>query len=350
MDLRLRHRRGPVGRGPSGAARSGEARSGAAAPAARTRVVAARGAATIWPDPLRSGKAAIVEFAAPAGGARPAPVLACLTAPGGSAPNCRVLAPRVEPGGRRVYVGLRAGQVGRWAVEVRAGGVRPLPAGALDLRRTIGVVRGPVRLLATGDSEIQGIDHQLAGGLPSARVTSEAHISTGISRVQMLDWVRRAAAQAATLHPDVTAVFIGANDGFALPTPSGRIVACCAADWTQAFARRARAMMASYLRGGAGRVYWFTLPAPRDPAAAGVFRAINRAFFIAAGSFPAGVRVIDLGSVFTPGGRYRDTMVYRGRTVTVRERDGYHLSDPAGNQIAASILIGAMRADGLLGG
>ena len=207
---------------------------------------------------------------------------------------------------------------------------------------------GHLRLLATGDSEIQGIDEDLAAGLPQIRVTSEAHISTGISKPRMFDWVARASAQARGEHPDITVVYIGANDGFALPTPSGRLVNCCGADWIRAFARRTEAMMAAYARGGAGRVYWFTLPAPRDGAAAAVFRAIDQAYARAAAAFPVGVHLIDLRPVFTPGGRYRDTQVYQGRQVTVREPDGYHLS-AGGNQIATSLLIAAMRADGLLG-
>ena len=88
----------------------------------------------------------------------------------------------------------------------------------------------------------------------------------------------------------MTAVYIGANDGFALPTRGGRLANCCGPAWIRAFAGRARAMMAAYRRGGAGRVYWFTLPAPRDPAAAAIFRAINEAYAEAAASFPADVR------------------------------------------------------------
>ena len=205
-----------------------------------------------------------------------------------------------------------------------------------------------MRLLATGDSEIQGIDDLLAAGLPGVRVTSEAHISTGISKPQMFDWVARARRQAQTIRPDITVVYIGANDGFGLPTPTGGYANCCGPDWVAAFAGRAESMMASYARGGGGRVYWFTLPAPSNQGAAPIFRAINRAYAIAAHRLPGEVRLIDLGAVFTPGGRYRASMFYAGREQTVREPDGYHLSED-GNRIATSIVTAAMRADGLLG-
>jgi hypothetical protein len=271
--------------------------------------------------------------------ARSPRLVECLTPPGGRT-RCASAVRRAASGGR-TSVRIRAGRLGLWRVELEA-------PGGLAVHRTFRVATGPLRLLATGDSEIQGIDDMLAAGLPRLRVTGEAHISTGISKPRMFDWVARAAAQARSLHPDITVVYLGANDGFALPTPSGRLAQCCGSDWIRAFAGRTRAMMAAYVRGGAGRVYWLTLPAPRDGQAAGVFRAINQAYAMAAASFPIEVRLVDIRAVFTPGGRYRDAMTYQGRYVTVREPDGYHLSI-AGDQIATSILIGGMRADGLLG-
>jgi lysophospholipase L1-like esterase len=303
---------------------------------ARTAARQHAGAVTIWPDPVRSAQTAVVEITDPRARAT---LRYCLTPPGGRT-RCRTVAPRTRPGGRTAF-GIRAGRLGVWRIELEA-------AGGLDAVRTFRVAGGPVALLATGDSEIQGIDHMLAAGLPRIRVTSEAHISTGISKPQMFDWVARARVQARALRPDITVVYLGANDGFALPGAAGRPVDCCGAGWIRAFAGRARSMMASYSRGGAGRVYWFTLPAPRDGQAAGVFRAINQAYATAAAPLAGTVALVDIAPVFTPGGRYRDTMVYQGRRVTVREPDGYHLS-LAGDQIATSILIGALRADGLLG-
>ena len=309
--------------------------TGPARPASTPSALAA-GRVSIWPNPVRSARPALIETGDPRARSR---LVECLTPPGGRT-RCRGGVRRAAPGGRTA-VEIRAGRLGLWRVELDA-------PGGLAVHRTFRVAGGPLRLLATGDSEIQGIDDMLTAGLPRLRVTGEAHISTGISKPRMFDWVARAAAQARSLHPDITVVYLGANDGFALPTPSGRLAQCCGPDWVRAFAGRTRAMMAAYARGGAGRVYWLTLPAPRDGQAAGVFRAINQAYARAAASFPIDVRLVDLRPVFTPGGRYRDSMTYRGRYVTVREPDGYHLSI-AGDQIATSILIGGMRADGLIG-
>ncbi len=58
-------------------------------------------------------------------------------------------------------------------------------------------------------------------------------------------------------------MFLGANDGFPMSTPSGATADCCGSAWVKEYARRARQMMGSYARGGRGRVYWLLLPAAR---------------------------------------------------------------------------------------
>jgi hypothetical protein len=64
----------------------------------------------------------------------------------------------------------------------------------------------------------------------------------------------------------------------------------------------------------------------------------------AAAAATATARVIDLVPVFTPGGRFRAIVTFRGRTVSARQEDGVHLS-PAGAAIAATLVIDRMRAD-----
>ena len=207
-----------------------------------------------------------------------------------------------------------------------------------------------LRLLATGDSMIQVVDGFLRSGLAGRRATvvrSDARISTGISKLGMLDWLHKARDQAASFKPDVTVITLGANDGFPMRTPSGASVGCCDAGWVAEYARRVQSMMRSYLRGGRSLVYWMTLPAPRGANFARVFDAVNPAIRRAAARVGRGVRVIELGRVFTPGGRFRQSVTYHGRTVSARQPDGVHLST-AGARIAASLVIARLRADGAL--
>ena len=198
-----------------------------------------------------------------------------------------------------------------------------------------------LRLLATGDSMIQLIDGYLAqrvGSRRGATVHSEARIGTGISKPRQLDWVRRARGQAATFKPDVTVMFIGANDGFPLATRRGATAPCCGSAWVAAYERRVEAMMRSYLRGGRSYVYWLTLPAPQPARFARVFPRVNQAIRRAAARVGTGVRVIDLAAVFTPGGRFRQTISVNGRTIDARQPDGVHLST-AGASVAAALVI-----------
>jgi lysophospholipase L1-like esterase len=207
-----------------------------------------------------------------------------------------------------------------------------------------------LRLLATGDSMIQIVDDDLRSRLDERRaatVRSDARISTGISKLGMLDWIRTARGQARGFKPNVTVVFLGANDGFPMRTPSGGRVTCCAAAWVGEYARRVEAMMRAYLRGGRSLVYWLTLPTPRRGDFARVYRAVNVAIGRAAGRVGDGARVIDLVPVFTPGGLFRQTITFRGRTVSARQDDGVHLS-AAGAAVAATLVIDRLRADGAL--
>ena len=207
--------------------------------------------------------------------------------------------------------------------------------------------RGRLRVLATGDSMIQIIDSFLKQRLEGRRgtsVRSDARISTGVSKPFMLNWVGKAREQAQSVHPDVTVMFIGANDGFPMKTRSGASVPCCAAGWVAEYARRVESMMRSYLRRGRSMVYWLTLPTPRSEGFGRVYRAVNAAIRRAGTRVGGGVRVIDLVPVFTPGGRFRQYVTFRGRTVKARQADGVHLST-AGASIAATLVIDRLRAD-----
>jgi hypothetical protein len=256
--------------------------------------------------------------------------------------RCRTLA--LHEHRKRAAWRFRPGLPGNWRIQVRT------PNG--PTKRDTAHVRpanGHLSLLATGDSMIQIIDGFLAQRLQSDRVGvhSDARISTGISKPFMLNWPFHAREQASHLHPDVTVVLIGANDGFPLRTSSGRRVNCCGNAWISAYAKRASGMMASYARRGAGSVYWATLPAPRSASFRRVYRAVNQALRDAARRHPGEVHLVRLASRFTPGFRFRQSILWHGRPVSVRQPDGVHLN-VTGASIAATLIIQAMRRDGVI--
>jgi hypothetical protein len=211
-----------------------------------------------------------------------------------------------------------------------------LPAGAKRPLR---------RLLVTGDSMSQPLDAELARGLARAGVTTirDPKFGTGISKPDLLDWGRYSSLQAARERADAVIVFLGANEGFPMKTPQGT-VSCCGARWAAEYATRVRAMMNSYRRGGATKVYWLLPPFAREHSRTAMIRVVSQAIRVAAGPFGAEVRVLDLAATFTPGGRYRDALTLAGRPQIVRDPDGIHLNE-TGGRLAAEIVSRALAAD-----
>jgi hypothetical protein len=261
---------------------------------------------------------------------------------GRAATTRRGVAVTVRAPARELRVGL--GVKVRWTATSDWDGAHAALTGTL---RTRLAPRRHLRLLATGDSMIQVVDSMLRDRLvPRHRVISEAHVSTGLSKAGIfgLNWMRHAAAQARSIHPDATVVWIGPNEGFPIDGAS-----CCGAAWVKGYAGRARSMMRSYRRGGRAVVYWLTLPTPRGDALARVMRAVNRAIVRAARSAGSGVHVIDMRKVFTPHGRFQQRACYRGRCFDARQPDGIHLS-LTGARVAADIITRRLRADGVIRG
>jgi hypothetical protein len=98
--------------------------------------------------------------------------------------------------------------------------------------------------------------------------------------------------------------------------------------------------MRTYAQDGAGTVLWLAVPIARDERRTPAIVAVDAALRRAAATVP-GAGVIAADHIFTPGGRYRDTMRSRGRVRRVREQDGAHLS-LAGARIAADAVIAAL--------
>ena len=201
-------------------------------------------------------------------------------------------------------------------------------------------VRRPLHtLLVTGDSMSMPLDSDMAEALVErhVHVVQDPHIGTGISTTFVVNWAKLAASQISEDHPDAVIVFIGANDGFPMTGPEGREVACCGTAWAAIYANRVRQVMDTYRAAGA-RVYWMTLPAPRDAARARIARVVNAAIEVAAQPWAAEVQVVDTVPIFTPGFAYRDSMSIGGKQTIVRQADGIHLNEPGSSLLARTLL------------
>jgi hypothetical protein len=195
-------------------------------------------------------------------------------------------------------------------------------------------------LLVTGDSLSTPLDTELARRLApdGVQVIREPHLATGISNSSLVDWGELSTSQVAEHEPDAVVVFIGANEGFDLPRPGGGQIRCCDTDYAAAYANRVRQVMNTFRRDGGAKVYWLTVMTPRDPETARVSRLVNAAVRVAAQPWASEVRVIDTVPIFTPGGRYTDSIDIDGAETIVRESDGLHLN-PAGSRVAADAVL-----------
>jgi hypothetical protein len=128
-------------------------------------------------------------------------------------------------------------------------------------------------------------------------------------------------------------VFIGANEGFPIEGAGGREVECCDREWAALYANRARRMADTYRRGGAARVYWVTIPTPRDPDRQAISRVVNAAIRVAVQPWRSQVRVIDSAALVSPRG-YQASL--NGRIV--RASDGIHLNDAGAQMLADDVL------------
>jgi lysophospholipase L1-like esterase len=229
------------------------------------------------------------------------------------------------------------------AAASRGGGAAPITEEAFD---AAALGEQPARLaklgtlLVTGDSLAQPLDLELARRLApkGVRTIRDAHLGTGISKTDLVDWGQLSALQVRERRPDAVVMFLGANEGFPLPVAGGRQLQCCGPAWAAQYATRARRMMETYRRRGAARVYWLTLPTPRDTDRQKIARTVNAAISVAAEPWRAQVRVFDTVPIFTPGAKYRDAMDVGGQQKIVRESDGIHLNTTGSSLLADKLL------------
>ena len=196
-------------------------------------------------------------------------------------------------------------------------------------------------VLVTGDSLSMPLDAEVARQLEGdgIDVVRDPQVGTGISSAQVGDWGSISVRQTKEEQPDAVVIIIGANEGF----PIGN-TQCCGSDWAAAYASRVRRMMDTYRQAGEARVYWLTLPMPRDGDRQEVARVVNEAIAVAAQPYRTHVRLLDMVELFTPGGEYRDSMEVDGEDRIVRESDGVHLN-AEGAELAAETVLDALDED-----
>jgi hypothetical protein len=216
-------------------------------------------------------------------------------------------------------------------VELRVRGHRV--AASIAVGGTRGAVTPPTlpRLLATGDSTMQGIDNFLADDMSGvATVRSAVRPGTAISKLD--PWALPAARDTRRQRQDVSVISIGANDAWPMTTPAAATVTCCGDPWVAEYGVRVRAMIRVPAR-RPRTLLLLTLPVPRDRAACRSSPP-STAPSCAPPTALAGSTVVRMDLLFSPHG-YQDVIRHRGGDVHVRGPDGIHLNVP-GTAIAAT--------------
>ena len=201
-------------------------------------------------------------------------------------------------------------------------------------------------ILVTGDSLSTPLDQEISRRLSpeGVEVIQDPHLASGISNEAIVDWGQLSTAQVKEHSPDAVVMFMGANEGYDFEGPDGETVKCCGADWAAIYATRARQMANTYRQDGNARLYWLTIPTPRDPDRQEVATVVNEAIEVALQPWRSQARVLDTNPTFAPDGDYTDSIEVDGESTIVREGDGIHLND-VGSEIAADQVLEAVERD-----
>jgi lysophospholipase L1-like esterase len=268
----------------------------------------------------------------------------CRKPPKGPA-RCKLF--RVPTGATKATTTFVPPREGYWHVSLRSPDQRIERTLAVGVKPRAKDLDALPDILATGDSLMQGLDAVLEDRLTGeATVDTDVHIGTGLTKPLLVDWAKLPARQVKKYHPKATLLFLGVNDGQTIKNAQGTYVACCGQDWIDEYTLRARRAMKTYIQGGKGLIYWLAIPASRDDRRTQLISAVNHAIAAAAKGIK-NARILDMVALFTPNGVYRESMMYHGRRVTVRQSDGIHLSNE-GAEIAADYVISELEKDGVL--
>jgi hypothetical protein len=215
----------------------------------------------------------------------------------------------------------------------------------LPPRRTP-TAEAPLRIAMFGDSLMGQISMALGRLVrddPRIHVDADYHVSTGLARPDVLDWPAYLAQQLEALNPEVVYLNFGGNDDQDMQLADGTRVSIHTSEWRAEYSRRVALTMdvaAQHDR----TVVWIGLPAER-PERLHLMKDVMSEVAREQASIRPRVRYIDLVSLLTPGGQYRDDFVFPdGSSVRVRERDGVHLST-SGGDIVAPVLLEAIATE-----
>ncbi len=213
-------------------------------------------------------------------------------------------------------------------------------------------VQHPLTILSIGDSLGEDLGYGLRDLLAShrnIRLIRDAVGSTGLVNTAYYNWPLKFQAELAAYHPQLVVVLIGGNDALSF-NQNGHFVAFGSSLWRRDYGARVATMMNEATRAKA-RMIWVGLPimGPKSVLPNSSMKALNSVYQAQAKRHP-GVMYLSSWKVFQgSGGQYVEYLKNRtGMSQIVRDTDGVHIAPPAGQELIATAVIGALdRAAGL---
>jgi hypothetical protein len=206
----------------------------------------------------------------------------------------------------------------------------------------------PLQVWVGGDSIAEGLGasmERLAGHTTTLHATSQARISTGLTRPDYFDWPSAVTAVVQQQQPDVLVVVFGTNDPQPIQTANGTY-SFGTPEWEAEYRARVDAVMA--VPTGAHKLVWVGLPVVRrenlDPALA----QLDEIYVQEAAKFP-NVTYVDTRTMFSPSGSYNAYLTAPDGTPTlVRAADGVHFSLTGYDMLAQAVIdrIGTLTQPG----
>jgi hypothetical protein len=147
------------------------------------------------------------------------------------------------------------------------------------------------RVVIVGDSIMRAVSHAMERALakqPGFSVYSFTSLRSGLSRLDLFDWLAKIEAITKSKKPDIVVIMMGVNDrqvmriqsATAIPSsepdwnqddadndvPAFKIIQPDDPEWNQEYARRVGAAMDIMIAAGVQRIFWIELPDMRAPA------------------------------------------------------------------------------------
>jgi uncharacterized protein len=203
-----------------------------------------------------------------------------------------------------------------------------------------------LRIVVVGDSLAQGLGFYLDRVTSPALtvVSSQGRISSGLSRLDYVNWPAEMQHIMNVFHPDLVVVMIGENDNQSLTTPSGHLQTQIGTGaWPPGYQQRVQNFAHIALAGGA-HVVWVGLPIVSNPKRWEVIQRQNGIFERVASGTPNMVYVDTWHRFATADGKYSPYLHDNGHVQLVRETDGVHFSPGGYLMIAHASMQAAVQS------